>query len=337
MRVARVVAALFAVCSFATTARAAVVACGDASGVAGSTVEIIVELQVEGEEVAAGMQNDLEFDAGVFVIAPNDCVINPDIGPDSAAGKNLATSVLGDPTRVRNIVVANDNVNPIPSGALYTCTFHIDSGVEQGDHTLVTSRAVVSDPSGQRLPVTTGNCTVHVDPAPTPTPTPNCRNSEDCPDGQVCVDGECVTATPTNTPIGFCNDTEDCPEGQVCVDNRCVTPTPTATPIGFCNSTEDCPEGQVCLDHRCVTPTPTATPIGFCTDSEDCPLGQVCVDNRCVTVTPTATPTVKKKGGGGGGCSCEIDPRQNPWRGGDLLAILLPISLLALRRYQRQR
>lgn len=304
MRVARVVAALLAAGSLASTAHAAIVACGDTTGAAGATVAVTIELQLEGEEVAAGTQNDLEYNADVFTITPDDCVINPAIGPDSEPAKNLATSVLGDPARVRNIVVANDNVNPIPSGALYTCTFSINPEAAVGDYTLVTSRAVVSDPEGNRLSVTTGNCNIHVDPAPTPTPTPNCRDNEDCPDGQVCVEGECVTATPTNTPIGFCTDNEDCPDGQVCVDNRCVTPTPTATPIGFC------------------------------TDNDDCPLGQVCVNNRCVT--PTPTPTIGSRGGGGGGCSCEIDPRQTTWRGGDLLAILLPGLLLGLRRLQRR-
>jgi len=332
MRVVRLAVALLATFGLAAGAHAAVIACGDVSAPAGSTVAVTIELQVEGEEVVAGTQNDLEFDAAVFAIEPGDCVINSAIGPDSEAGKQLATSVLADPSRARNIVVANDNVNPIPSGALYTCTFSIDALATPGDYELITSRAIASNPDGMQLPVTAGNCFVAVEPAPTPTPTPDCRDDEDCPSGEVCVEGECVAATPTSTPIGFCTDNDDCPEGQVCVDNRCVTPTPTATPIGFCTDNDDCPPGQVCVNNRCVTPTPTATPIGFCTDNDDCPPGQVCVNNSCVT--PTPTPTVRT-GGGGGGCSCEIDPRQTTWRGGDALAILLPALVLLLRRRWR--
>ena len=39
-----------------------------------------------------------------------------------------------------------------------------------------------------------------------------CKTDEDCPSGEICVDGECVEG---------CNDDEDCPEyGQVCVDGE---------------------------------------------------------------------------------------------------------------------
>jgi Cys-rich repeat protein len=132
-----------------------------------------------------------------------------------------------------------------------------------------------------------GKC---VTPTPTPTETPECVEDEDCPEGQVCVDGKCVTPSPTPTRTPECTEDEDCPEGQVCVDGTCVTPTATPTPEGFCTDDDDCPPGQVCVDNRCVTPTPTRTPVGFCTSDDDCPEGQICIDNRCVTPTPSPTP-----------------------------------------------
>ena len=311
-------------------ARGAIISCGDVTADQGGTATVVIELGLEGEEEVAGTQNDLSFDPAVFAIGTGDCEINPAIGPDTVPGKNLSTNIIpGDPPRIRNLVVSLDNVEPIPAGALYTCVFSVAEDAPLGSHELVNSNAIASSPAGTQLPTTSGNCTIEVREAPTPTPTPECENDEDCPEGEVCVDGECVAATPTNTPIGFCTDDEDCPEGQVCVNNRCVTPTPTLTPIGYCEDNEDCPLGQVCLNNRCVTPTPTPTPIGFCTDNEDCPDGQVCVGNMCVTVTPT-----RKKSGGGGGCSCEIDPGAGG-RAGDVMAVLLPALILALRWRRR--
>jgi MYXO-CTERM domain-containing protein len=292
--------ALVLLCSAA--AHAAVIACGDVTAVQGGPATVTISLEVEGDEVIAGTQNDLQFDAAVFSVSTDDCTINPAIGPDTDADKDLNTSLLpGEPPALRNLVVALDNTNPIPSGALYTCTFHVAADATVGEHVLTNVNVRASNPGGMVVPTTAGNCAVMVREAPTPTPTPRCDNDEDCPSGEVCVNGNCVTATPTNTPIGFCTDNEDCPEGQVCVN------------------------------HMCVTPTPTRTPIGFCTDNEDCPTGQVCVNNMCVTVTPT-----RKKSGGGGGCSCEIDPGARGGRSGDVLAVLLPALILALR-WRRRR
>jgi MYXO-CTERM domain-containing protein len=331
-RLAGVVGPVAILLCCSTAARAAVIACGDVTAVQGGPAEVTIALEVEGDEVIAGTQNDLEFDLGAFSITPADCVINPDIGPGTPADKQLSTSVLpGEGGTVRNLVVALDNTNPIPGGALYTCTFHVHEDAAVGRYTLTNVNARASNPQGMAVPTTAGNCTIEVREAPTPTPTPECETSEDCPDGQVCIDGHCVDATPTSTPtpIGYCTGNDDCPDGQVCVNNMCVTPTPTHTPIGYCTGNDDCPDGQVCVNNMCVTPTPTRTPIGYCTSTDDCPDGQVCVNNMCVAVTPT------KKKSGGGGCSCEIDPGARG-RGGDVLAVLLPALILALR-WRRRR
>ncbi len=331
-RLAGVAGTVATVLFCAAAARAAVIACGDITADQGGTATVEISLEVEGDEVVAGTQNDLEFDPAVFSIATADCTINPAIGPDTDADKTLSTSLPpGEPPRVRNLVVALANTNPIPTGALYTCAFHVADDAPLGEHTLSNVNVRASNPDGMVVPTTAGDCHITVREAPTPTPTPRCQNDDDCPDGEVCVDGTCVAATPTKTPIGFCNDNEDCPTGEVCVNHMCVTPTPTKTPIGFCTDNNDCPVGQVCVNNHCVTVTPTPTPIGFCTSNDDCPDGQVCVNNMCVAVTPTHP----KSGGGGGGCNCEIAPdaRGNP--SGDVLAVLLPALLLALRWRRR--
>jgi hypothetical protein len=302
------------------------ITCNGSDAVAGGTATIQVALQRQGEALVAGVQNDIDYDDDLFFIEPEDCVINPAIGPGSEPGKELSTSVLTDFSRLRNIVVSLDNVNDIPSGLLYTCTFDVADDAPLGNYQFVNSRIIASDPDGTRIPADGTDCTITVTtPTPSPTPIGHCEDDDDCPPGQVCVDNHCVTPTPSPTPIGFCDDNDDCPEGQVCIDNRCVTVTPT--PIGFCTDNDDCPPGQVCVDNRCVTPTPTRTPIGFCTDNDDCPVGQVCVNNMCVTVTPT------RRSGDGGGCSCEIDPRERPPLIADGLTALLPaLMLLLLRR-----
>jgi Cys-rich repeat protein len=268
--------------------------------------------------MVVGTQNDLTFDDEVLSIQRGDCLINPEIGPGSTFDKELQRNVLSDPPRVRGIIVALDNVQPIPAGLLYTCSFRVAADAAEGSYAITNDNLVASTATGVRLSVEGESCNVVVAAATaTPTPTPGCRTNEDCPDGQVCVDGECVTTTPTVTSTPT-------------VRSSTATSTATATPIGFCEDNEDCPPGQVCIDNMCVTVTPTPQ----CREDMDCPSGQVCVDGMCVTstptVTPTATPTGRKKGGGDG-CSCEIDPGAPPYQASDALAVLLPALVLLLR------
>lgn len=306
------------------------IACQDAVGIPGGMAAVQVVLMRDSEAQVAATQNDLQFDDTRFPIGPGGCVINPNIGPGSEADKELRDSILGDPPRVRVIIVSLETVEVIPPGLLYTCSFHVDEGTPLGTYPLVMSRAIASDPEGMQLPVTAGSCNIVVAEAtPTNTPTPRCRENTDCPNGQVCVDGECVTPTPTPTPTG-CSENDDCPPGQVCVNEQCVTPTPTATPTG-CTNNDDCAPGQVCVNNQCVTPTPTPR----CRMNNDCPSGQVCIDGMCETVTPspsaTPTTTAPPQRKGGGGCNCEIDPGagDSPYSG--VFAVLVPALVLLLR------
>jgi MYXO-CTERM domain-containing protein len=368
MTFVRVLLALALAGAAASTVRAASIDCGSAIGIPGGTATVEVRLTAGEGEAVDGLQNDLRFDDSLLSITPSDCRINPEIGPGSQIDKSLATSVLAGPPTLRNIVIATDNHNPIPDGLLYRCSFSVAAGAPPGAIELENTKLIASDADGNTFPVTGTNCALTIaEPTPTdtpspidtptitPTPTPACTDDSDCPSGEVCVDGDCVTPTPT--PTAFCTDDSDCPSGEVCVDNRCVTPTPT--PPGFCTDDSDCPSGEVCVDNRCVTPTPTRTPVGECTDDTDCAPGEVCVDSRCVTPTPTPTPvgfctddadcpvgevcvdsscvTPTPGGGGGGGCSCRIDPDTPVGGAPDVLAFLVPFLLMWLGWRSRRR
>lgn len=56
--------------------------------------------------------------------------------------------------------------------------------------------------------------------------TPTCTQDEDCGEGKVCKDGECVDKEPEPTPEPTCTEDSDCGEGKVCVEGECVEPPP---------------------------------------------------------------------------------------------------------------
>jgi MYXO-CTERM domain-containing protein len=289
--------------------------CNDAVGIPGGIASVEVTLvRDEGAEVV-GTQNDLSYDGARLSIERGECFINPAIGPDSALDKTLQDNVLVDPPRLRGIVVSLNNVDTIPAGLLYTCPFRVAADTPLGTYGIGNGNFVASTADGSRLPVDGSDCEIEVaEPTVTPTPTPRCRTNEDCPSGQVCVDGECVPATPTATAsVGV--------------------PTATRTATPGCEDNDDCPLGQVCVNNMCVTATPTPR----CREDMDCPSGQVCVNGECTNATPTASPTVTtRRSSGGGGCSCEIDPGAPTTSMSDVLAVLLP-ALVLLMRWRTRR
>ena len=66
-----------------------------------------------------------------------------------------------------------------------------------------------------------------------------CTSDDDCPDGQICVNGVCVDG---------CKTDDDCPGSAICVDGRCVNPDPT---YDGCDKTE-CPDHAECKDGVCL-------------------------------------------------------------------------------------
>src|SRR5438128_1862157 len=110
--------------AMAAAAQAVVITIDDASGDAGTTVPVTVSLNSEGAEVA-GTQNDITFGAASVVTVPTTtneqhyCVINANdkSGTTSSAhppGCWAATTCTG----IRALVLALDNVAPIPTGSV---------------------------------------------------------------------------------------------------------------------------------------------------------------------------------------------------------------------------
>ena len=71
-----------------------------------------------------------------------------------------------------------------------------------------------------------------------------CQTDDDCDDGLICVEGECVEDTSSTG----CETDEDCPSGFNCVDGECVEDTSSTG----CSTDADCPSGFSCIDGECV-------------------------------------------------------------------------------------
>ncbi len=110
-----------------------------------------------------------------------------------------------------------------------------------------------------------------------------CKSDFDCPSGQVCKDGSCVTSSG-----GGCTSDADCPSGQVCNNGTCTTGGTG------CQSDFDCPSGQICQNGTCTSNS------GGCTSDADCPSGQVCNNGTCTS------------GGGSGGNGSQLCSQASP-------------------------
>src|SRR5262245_56996265 len=130
-----------------------IVRIGSAAGMAGQTVSFAVNLEVPAGEEVAGVQNDITFTANAPVrdngSGRPDCSVNPDIDKfTSSAFQPFGCDPGINCTGMRAIVLALDNVNPIPSGLLYTCNVAIAPGTPSGVYPLVGSEPGSSDPNG---------------------------------------------------------------------------------------------------------------------------------------------------------------------------------------------
>ena len=83
---------------------------------------------------------------------------------------------------------------------------------------------------------------------------PDCTSDDDCEDGNICTDFECIEE---------CRYDSDCTE-KICLENIC---------INGCRSNNDCSEGKACENNICFTPE--------CMTSGDCNNGNICVDYEC--------------------------------------------------------
>lgn len=148
-----------------------------------------------------------------------------------------------------------------------------------------------------------------------------CTSDAQCPNGGVCVNGDCVFAKP-------CSGDADCAATESCIDSRCVA-KPTGT---------TCTDNTPCGDLVCVSGQCTACSVG----STECGSGRVCgPDGRCVTGTPGGGGTSGGGDGGialepgeeiqGGACACSTPSG----RRSALAWLLLSLPLLSLRRRRR--
>jgi uncharacterized repeat protein (TIGR01451 family) len=183
----------------------------DGFGLAGGTVPITASLSASGLQVA-GTGNEITYDHTLFSVnVPGDCVLNP-----ALVGKSLAGGVVGSTattTTVRIFVQGPPiNVDPIPDGPLYTCTFSVLGATLPGTYTLINDNQIAQDPNGQTVAITGFDGTITVllvGPSATPSNTPT--------DTATPTDTPTETPTPTPTPTS--------------TDTPTVTPTPISVLI----------------------------------------------------------------------------------------------------------
>jgi YVTN family beta-propeller protein len=135
----------------------ALVAVSSATGAPGAPVLIAVRLHTMGRAVV-GVQNDIGFDPRAPIAARANgrpaCVVNP------AIDKPATTFVFQPPgcrlgidcVRVRAVVVAFDNVDPLPDGVmLYTCTVSIAADAPAATYPLTVSTVAASAANAEAI------------------------------------------------------------------------------------------------------------------------------------------------------------------------------------------
>ena len=113
--------------------------------------------------------------------------------------------------------------------------------------------------------------------------TVQCSTDNDCPGGQICVNGKCKTGG------GSCEFDSQCPEGWECINDICQEPhtnTDGDEPEEVCQSDEDCGKCEYCskLQEKCLEqlchPDSACSHIPSCADST----GDAC--SECLTDQP---------------------------------------------------
>ncbi|MCK4659721.1 MAG: hypothetical protein KAV82_09400, partial [Phycisphaerae bacterium] len=88
-----------------------------------------------------------------------------------------------------------------------------------------------------------------------------CALDSDCPAGETCVNGVCVSGAEPE-----CVFNSDCATGETCVNGECVAGTAPE-----CEFDSDCAAGEACVNGECVSDT---TPE--CVFDSDCATGETC-------------------------------------------------------------
>jgi hypothetical protein len=156
----------------AAAAHAASIDIGSAAGLQGDDVTIAVSLQAMGAMVI-GTQNRIEFDRQTPIAARldgrPDCTVEESINKDAAVFRFLPLDCQPevDCDAVRAVVLALDNVDPIPDASvLYRCRIAIAADAAVGPHALRNREVRASADLGQTVPTTGGDGVIEVTSAP---------------------------------------------------------------------------------------------------------------------------------------------------------------------------
>ena len=133
-------------------------AIGSSTGARGEEVLIDVTLaEVEEGYKVSATQNDIVFPPGAHVVIKEDgkpdCSVNPAIDKEATAFAFMPSAcAFPGCTRMRALVLAIDNVDPIPPGSvLYTCRWMLSDDAAAGDALpLPCEEALASDPGRRR-------------------------------------------------------------------------------------------------------------------------------------------------------------------------------------------
>lgn len=105
-----------------------------------------------------------------------------------------------------------------------------------------------------------------------------CEVNENCPSGQICSSGSCVSAptVPTDPIVLTCTSDSECQAAYYCSNSSCV---PQPPPVQTCTSDSGCQAGYSCSNGSCVSQTPS---VQTCTSNSECQVGYDCSNGNCV-------------------------------------------------------
>jgi hypothetical protein len=182
---------------------------GSATARPGETTEIAAILRTDAGEEVAAVQLDLTYDPDEAAIAMRgdgrpDCDV-PTAIDKGASGFGYRPSTC-DPLnrecrRVRGVIVAADNSNPIPSGAvLHRCRLSVPFDARPGSRTIRVRRAMYAQPDGRERDAAAidGVITIAGAPLDTPTPSPTIAPSS-TPTRSGSGGGGCTLTPPANS------------------------------------------------------------------------------------------------------------------------------------------
>jgi len=300
----------------ALTSTAPAILVGSISGAPGQQVSFSVTLSTGGA-IVAGTQNDISFDPNSIPVAAiangkPDCHVNPDINKNGTSFAFRPPGCSGSGcTGMRALVLALDNIDPIPDGSvLYTCNVAVAPGAVGGDYPLTISGVILSSPQGVRVDGATGtNGSVTVSAG-----TASCAG--DCNDDGLVTLGDVVTVINLflrKEPISSCSAADVNQDGRVSIGEivrtvnvllgnlDCTVPPPDTCGNGIVDTGEDCDDGGTCIGGSNAGTACTAENQcqgdGVCTDganaSRACTFASDCPGGSCRHCVPQ----------GGDGCA----------------------------------